>query len=155
MRRIVHKRHRVAPEEQPLYGPGSPRQQKAEDGKRREPEPERRPADLYKQTAEYRRVLFLEAVARAIVEMEQCRSREEWEKLAQELRDVRAATWGRRPWRKAPEPEAFEQHVLDLARAFTGRPAVYPNRSRQPLAVVYDYTPGAKVRVQIEEEDAA
>lgn len=99
-------------------------------------------------------MLFLEAVARAIVEMGQCRSRAEWEKLTQELRDVRIATWGLRPWRKAPEPEEFEQHVLELTRAFTGRPAVYPNRSRQPLAVVYDYTPGAKVRVRIEGEDA-
>lgn len=108
-----------------------------------------KPADLYGKPADYRRILFLEAVARAIVELEQCESREGFFKLAKELSDVREANWGSLPWRGAAAPEHFEEHVL--ARAFCGRPAVYPNRQSQPLAVVYDYTPGAKVRVYVEE----
>lgn len=38
-----------------------------------------------------------------------------------------------RPWPGAKEPERFEQHVLDMARAFTARPPIYPNRQTQPL----------------------
>jgi len=63
---------------------------------------------------------------------------------------VREATWGSHPWRKGKEAEHFEQHVLDIARAFTSRPTVYRNRARQPLAVTRDCTPGVKIKVSVE-----
>lgn len=108
------------------------------------------PLDLYNKPADYRQVLLLEAFIRAVVELEQCESSEAFQELAKELETVRKATWGNRPWRNATDPKHFEQHVLDIARAFTGRPTVYPNRARQPLDVTYDYTPGAKLKVYVE-----
>jgi hypothetical protein len=109
--------------------------------------------DLYARTAENRRVLILEAVARQIVELESCTTKHEFNESETKLREVRRATWGERPWRDATDAACFEQHVLDMVRAFTGRPAIYPNRSRQPLAVVIDARPGRVGKVRLEGED--
>lgn len=111
------------------------------------------PHDLYARTAENRRVLILEALARQILELESCKTKEEFNELEATLREVRRATWGERPWSRATEPERFERHVLDMVRAFTGRPAIYPNRQRQPLAVVIDGRPGADHSPRLAEPD--
>lgn len=142
MTTIVKRRRRHLPERDAVYAP--PQSRAAQ------PEPDTAgagsgsgdntwsPHRLYKRSAENRRILALELLAAAIVKAEQCATREEFEAFEQELRSVRAATWGQVPWSGATDPARFEEHAFDMLRAFTDRPAIYPNRNNQPLAVIFD-----------------
>lgn len=86
---------------------------------------------LYRRSEANRRVLFLELVAWAIFNIEECATLEEYEAFEQELRDLRKREWGERPWSSATDAERFERHVLNMARGFTTAD-YYLNRKRQP-----------------------
>lgn len=76
---------------------------------------------------------MLELLAWAIYKAETIKTKEEFEAFEAELRDVRASHWGDRPWPGATDPEAFERHVIGLARAFTSKPVYWPYRKVPPL----------------------
>ncbi len=72
---------------------------------------------LYEQSETHRRVLFLEAVADAIVRLE---SAPDLEEPCAQLRATRERDWGRNPWPRATEEQTFHGYVTALARGFTG-----------------------------------
>ncbi len=88
---------------------------------------------LYRRSQANRRLLLLELIAWATYKAETIKTKEEFEAFEAELRDVRSKQWGDRPWSGATKPEAYERHVLDLARAFTSKPAYWPYRKVPPL----------------------
>jgi hypothetical protein len=87
-----------------------------------EPPPESKPSAeaLYERSAGNRRIMFLELVAWAIVQIEQ-QPPEALSRFTGELEMSRRREWHEMPWPGAAKDEQrFERHVLDLARTFAG-----------------------------------
>ncbi|HMJ36173.1 MAG TPA: hypothetical protein VK501_19895 [Baekduia sp.] len=75
---------------------------------------------LYDRSVGNRRIMFLELVAWAIVQIEQ-QPPEALSRFTGELEMSRRREWRELPWPgAAKDEERLERHVLDLARTFTG-----------------------------------
>jgi hypothetical protein len=81
------------------------------------------------ESEEGRRITFLELMAWAVIQAESHQTREDWNKFQAEITANRIEHWLEHPWSRAKQPDAFERHVLAMARAFTtnGR---YPLRRK-------------------------
>jgi len=123
----------VEPEERPAYGPGSPghEEREAREARRAPAAQMWTPARLYARNVQFRRVMFLDLIARRDCGAENQATVADFEAFEAELRSARVANgWGQYPWSMATDPERFAKHVADLADAFTSGDGMYPSRRR-------------------------